>query len=347
MTLSETCPAAPLPDLPAPASDAGDLVEVDAALLTALDRLPPRVRPVAAYHMGFDPDTCRDLRTRHRGKALRARLALAAARGGPEPRRAITAAVAVELLHGFSLLHDDIMDGDRTRRGRPAAWVAYGTPAALLAGDALMTLALRVLTDTGDIAAVDAGVRVMDALVRGQSDDLAFEDERHITVDAYVAMAAGKTGALTAAACELAALLAGAPAVAVEALERFGRHAGIAFQIADDVLGIWGDPRRTGKPVGGDLAARKKTLPVVAALHAAGREAGRLRDLLDTDSTLDAAQTREATALIEALGGHAAAHTLAQHHLGCALNALYGCDLPPEASDGLRALARRMATRSH
>ncbi|MEV1025960.1 polyprenyl synthetase family protein [Streptomyces sp. NPDC050264] len=343
MTPSETCPASPLSD---PASDAADPVEVDAALLSALDRLPPRVRPVAAYHMGFDPDGGQHQHTRPRGKALRARLALAAARCGPEPRRAITAAVTVELLHGFSLLHDDIMDGDRTRRGRPAAWVAYGTPAALLAGDALLTLALRVLTDTEDIRAVDACVRVMDDLVRGQSDDLAFENERQVSVAEYVSMAAGKTGALTAAACELAALLAGAPAAVVEALERFGRHAGIAFQIADDILGIWGDPRRTGKPVGSDLAARKKTLPVVAALHAPGRGAGRLRDLLDTDSALDAAQTREATVLVEALGGHAAAHTLAQHHLGRALDALYGCDLPPEASDGLRALARRMATRS-
>ncbi|MEU3657963.1 polyprenyl synthetase family protein [Streptomyces sp. NPDC032161] len=338
----------PLPDLATTpyASAVGlhsDLAAVDAAILDAVDQLPPGIRAVARYHLGF---TSGPRPAEHRGKALRPRLALAAARCGPAPERAVAAAVAVELLHGFSLLHDDIMDGDRTRRGRAAAWVVYGVPAALLTGDALLTLALGVLADSGSAASMDVCVRMMSALVRGQSNDLAFEDDQQVTVDAYLEMAEGKTGALTGAACELAATLAGAPPVVVEALERFGRHAGIAFQIADDVLGIWGDSRRTGKPVGSDLAARKKTLPVVAALHAADAEAGQLRALLDTGVPLTEAQTRQATVLIGRLGGRTTAEAIAQQHLDLALEALHCCDLPAVAREELCSMAHHMAARS-
>ncbi|GGQ19636.1 polyprenyl synthetase family protein [Streptomyces mutabilis] len=338
----------PLPDLatapyPSAVGSHSDLAAVDAAILDAVDQLPPRIRTVAKYHLGFSSGP---RPAEHRGKALRPRLALAAARCGPTPERAVAAAVSVELLHGFSLLHDDIMDGDRTRRGRAAAWVVHGVPAALLTGDALLTLALGVLADSGSAECMRVCVRMMSALVRGQGNDLAFEEDQQVTVDAYLEMAEGKTGALTGAACELAATLAGAPPVVVEALERFGRHAGTAFQIADDILGIWGDSRRTGKPVGSDLAARKKTLPVVAALHAADPEAGQLRALLDTGVPLTEAQTQQATVLVGQLGGRTTAEAIAQQHLDLALEALQCCDLPAGARGELRTLAHHMAARS-
>jgi geranylgeranyl diphosphate synthase type I len=339
----------PLPDLgtipsPSTVGSHSDLAAVDAAILDAVDQLPPRIRAVARYHLGFTPAP--RPAEQHRGKALRPRLALAAARCGPTPERAVAAAVSVELLHGFSLLHDDIMDGDRTRRGRAAAWVVYGVPAALLTGDALLTLALGVLADSGSAACTGVCVRMMNALVRGQGNDLAFEDDQQVTVDAYLEMAEGKTGALTGAACELAAILAGAAPVVVEALERFGRHAGVAFQIADDILGIWGDSRRTGKPVGSDLAAGKRTLPVVAALHAADAQAGQLRALLGTGVPLTEAQTRQATVLVGRLGGRATAEAVAQQQLDLALDALHCSGLPAVARKDLRSMAHHMTGRS-
>jgi geranylgeranyl diphosphate synthase type I len=198
-----------------------------------------------------------------------------------------------------------------------------------------------------DLAAVDAAILdAVDQLPPGIRAVAGYHLGFTPTVDAYLEMAEGKTGALTGAACELAATLAGAPPVVVEALERFGRHAGVAFRIADDVLGIQGDNRRTGKPVGSDLAARKKTLPVVAALHAADAEAGELHALLDTGVPLSQAQTRQATVLVGRLGGRTTAEAIAQQHLDLALEALHCCDLPAAAREELRTMAQHMAARS-
>lgn len=257
------------------------------------------------------------------GKGVRQALAVLGAEASGAPGRAgVPAAVAVELVHVFSLLHDDIMDGDKARRGRPTVWKAYGTGPAVLAGDALFALAVETLTvetlaDTGPPAVRRLSVALSD-LVRGQADDLLFATRpwrgpERVRPDEYRTMAEHKTGALLGCAAALGALLGGAPPAAVTAMDRTGRHLGIAFQIVDDVLGIWGDPLVTGKPVHGDLRERRKTFPVLAALDSTAPAAAHLARLLEADGPLS-----EIADLVEECGGRAAALAEARRHLAAA-----------------------------
>ena len=191
------------------------------------------------------------------GKRVRAALVLvsAAAAGGAE-EDGIPGAVAVELVHNYSLLHDDIIDGDQERRHRPTVWVEYGVGPAIVAGDALAGLALQVLLEHPTPERVRAAVRLAEAnqaMIAGQASDMAFETRPAVTVAECLAMEEGKTGALISCAAAIGAHLAGAPAATVTALEAFGAHLGTAFQAVDDLLGIWGEPAVTGKPVGTGL----------------------------------------------------------------------------------------------
>ncbi|MFJ6388359.1 polyprenyl synthetase family protein [Streptomyces sp. NPDC091972] len=284
------------------------------ALREAVGGLHPWVREMAAYSFGWCevggvPATASD------GKGVRQALAvLGAEAAGASGRAGVPAAVAVELVHAFSLLHDDIMDGDPARRGRPTVWKAYGTGPAVLAGDALFALAVETLAGSGP-----GPVRLLSAalsdLVRGQADDLLFATRpwtgpERVRPEEYRAMAEHKTGALLGCAAALGALLGGAPPATVAALDRAGRHLGVAFQIVDDVLGIWGDPLVTGKPVHGDLRERKKTFPVLAALDSPSPAAARLARLLESDGA-----PRRIAALVEECGGRAAALAEARRHI--------------------------------
>ncbi|MFC4586262.1 polyprenyl synthetase family protein [Sphaerisporangium corydalis] len=242
---------------------------VGPALRSAVETLPLSMRRIAGYHFGWLDEYGREA-TADGGKAIRPALVLLAAEavgGTPEP--ALPAAVAVELVHNFSLLHDDVMDGDVTRRHRPTAWSVFGVSGAILAGDALLTLAFDVLGAGGHPAAGE-GSRVLGAavldLVEGQSSDTAFETRDDVGLSECVSMAEGKTGALLGGACALGALFGGGDAEQIEHLRGYGTRLGLAFQLVDDLLGIWGDPAITGKPVYSDLRSRKKSLPVVAAL---------------------------------------------------------------------------------
>ncbi|WP_280393187.1 polyprenyl synthetase family protein [Nocardia brasiliensis] len=272
----------------------------------AVEDLAEPLRRMTGYHLGWwdvDGNAVDALA----GKGFRAGLALCsaeAAGGGPGVAR--SAAVGVELLHNFTLVHDDLMDRDRLRRGRATVWSIWGDGAAVLVGDALHALAIRVLTEHRSSAAGAMIARLADAaleLCRGQSEDLAFETtDRPVGVADYVQMVAGKTGSLMGAACALGALAAAADAPVIAGLEGFGRELGLAFQFADDVLGVWGDPAVTGKPAGSDLARRKRTLPVVAALASGTAAAGELDRLYRSASALDPAQVARAKALVEAAG---------------------------------------------
>ncbi len=256
------------------------------ALADAVRRLDPYTGEMAAYAMGWRDTGGSPAPGASEGKGLRQALAvLGAEAAGADGSAAVPGAVAVELVHAFSLLHDDIMDGDAVRRQRETVWKAYGTGPAVLAGDALFALAVQVLAEvpgphTG--AAVRRLCDALAALVRGQSEDLCFERRPWtgpgaVRPGAYRSMAEHKTGALLGCAAALGAQLSGAPDGAVAALDRAGRHLGVAFQAVDDLLGVWGDPAVTGKPVHGDLRQRKKTFPVLAALAAGGARHGSSR----------------------------------------------------------------------
>ncbi|GAA3642537.1 hypothetical protein GCM10022267_31420 [Lentzea roselyniae] len=257
--------------------------------------------------------------------------------------------MAVELVHNFSLLHDDVMDGDRTRRYRPTAWSVFGVSAAILAGDALLAAALEVLAASGHPAAT-AGVRMLGGavqeLIGGQSADLEFERRDDVTVAECVVMAEGKTAALLGAACALGACFGGADTGGVASMGEFGRLVGVAFQHVDDLLGIWGDPAVTGKPVFADLRARKKSLPVVAALNS-GIPAGRELAALYRRETLSDTDLAHVAELVDAAGGRAWSQTQADELLAHALAQLRSAAVDSRACAELAALARLATHRDH
>lgn len=256
----------------------------------------------------------------------------------------------MELVHNFSLLHDDVMDGDVARRHRPTAWRVFGPGAAILAGDALLTLASDVLASSGHPAA-QQGARMLSAavldLLDGQSADVAFEKRADVGLPECLSMAEGKTGALLGCACALAALFGGGSPEQVEHPRGFGQRLGLAFQFVDDLLGIWGDPAVTGKPVYSDLRNRKKSLPVVAALTS-GTPAGReLAELYHRDQSLSGTDLAHAAELVSIAGGRTWSQAQADDLLARALRHLRSAAPAARAAGELGALAHLATRRDH
>ncbi|MFE0642557.1 family 2 encapsulin nanocompartment cargo protein polyprenyl transferase [Streptomyces sp. NPDC058877] len=323
---------------------------VNPQLRATVESLPGSVRRVAMYHFGWEradgtPDAGRA------GKAIRPALVLAAARAlGAEEAQAVKAAAAVELVHNFTLLHDDIVDEDPTRRHRPTAWTVFGVPDALMAGDAMSALALRLLAEDPHPASPAASARLAACIIElcaGQQADCAFErcDPRKVSLDECLAMATGKTGALLGCSCALGALYAGAGEEEVAAMDSFGREAGLAFQLIDDLIGIWGDPDHTGKPAGADLAAHKKSLPVVAALTSDTPAGEELAELY-ARPTLDAAAVRAAADAVERAGGRDWAQVQAAERMGRAVEHLARAVPDLAAAEDLLALAEFVTRRN-
>ncbi|HEV8064666.1 MAG TPA: polyprenyl synthetase family protein [Acidimicrobiales bacterium] len=332
MTALSTAPAV---------TEAGEMLErarrlIGPALDQALARLSPELAAPVDHHFAGG------------GKYVRGALVLAcAAATGAEADAAMPAAVAIELVHNFSLLHDDIIDGDLERRHRPTVWAAFGSGAAIIAGDALATLAVQVLLDDPTPARVQAAKRLAaatQAMIAGQAEDMAAERRTGLSVAECLAMETGKTGELLACAASLGAVLAAAPAEDIEGLADFGRHIGIAFQAVDDVLGIWGQAAVTGKPVGSDLRSRKKTLPVALCLELDPPAYWRLTRLLAAPE-IDDITVEQATELLEGCGARAEAMAIGAVHLAHGLAALGNCRLEPAARRQLEALARFVTRR--
>lgn len=302
------------------------------------------------YHMGWEDQEFRPVAgPQPIGKRIRPVLCLLCCEAcGGDWERALPAAAAVELVHNFSLIHDDIEDGDSTRRGRPTVWSLWGVPQALNAGDTLFTLAHLALFRLADrgvppetvLSALQILLTACLRLTEGQFLDLRFEGEDRVSVEDYLLMIARKTAKLLSAACELGALVAGASPEARGRLRAFGHHAGIAFQIQDDILGIWGDPAVTGKPVGSDLRRGKKTFPV---LYASGREPGLRHILPNVARSSDDLQA--AMALLNRSGAREAARERALEEADRALQALREADLSGPAADALDDLVRQLAFR--
>jgi geranylgeranyl diphosphate synthase, type I len=323
---------------------------VDPALRKAIDTLPAPLRHIGGYHFGWwDRDG--EPTDAGSGKALRPALTLLSARAiGGDPLTALPGAVAVELVHNFSLLHDDVMDGDRTRRHRPTAWSVFGRRNAILAGDALVTLAFEVLAGCGHPTSTN-GVRALSNtvldLLRGQHADIAFEQRDDVGLVECQKMAQDKTGALLGCSCALGALLGGGTAEQVVRLRQFGERLGLAFQHFDDLLGIWGDPAATGKPVYSDLNSRKKSLPVVAALTSPTIAGDELSELYLRDDPLSTGELVHAAELIELAGGRAWSQAQTEYLLGQALDHLRSLDPGEPAVPELEALARLATHRDH
>ncbi|MBE1490082.1 polyprenyl synthetase family protein [Plantactinospora soyae] len=288
--------------LPSVLSQVDELVQPE--IRVALERIDERTRLVAGYQLGYWDATGEP--TGRSGKGLRPALALLSARAaGQDVRRGLPAAVAVELVHNFSLLHDDVIDGDLERRHRPTAWAAFGIGPAILAGDAMLSLADEVLSTGSDLDLVP-GLSTLHTAIRrliaGQAADVAFEARADVTLDECLAMARDKTAALLACSATLGAVLCGAPPTVVDGLARYGERLGLAFQLVDDLLGIWGEPAVTGKPVLSDLRARKKSVPVVRALTSGGPAGDQLADLYASPGELSPTDLALAATLIEETG---------------------------------------------
>ncbi|MCD9194517.1 polyprenyl synthetase family protein [Streptomyces albireticuli] len=326
---------------------------VEPALTTAVRSLHPLPRLMTSFSLGWCDADGRPT-TAPGGKGIRQALAVLGTEAvGAPGDLAVPAAVAVELVHTFSLVHDDIMDGDERRRHQESAWKAFGTGPAVLTGDALFALAVSTLAGAGGDhsgAAVRHLAEAMGELVHGQADDLVFESRPWTGPDAvgipeYQAMAARKTGALLGCSAALGPVLAGAPPLLVGALSEAGRQLGLAFQAVDDLLGIWGDPAATGKPVHSDLRRRKKTLPVLAAMALDPAAARHLVGLLDSGIAVDADDAYHAAAIVEEAGGREFALEDARRHVASARECLRAVPLAERAADELVEIAEYLLDR--
>lgn len=252
---------------------------VEAALHEALEVPHPSLSQfygMMYYHLGWVDRELRGIPSPGGGKRLRSLLTLLACQAaGGDVRQALPAAVAVELVHNFSLIHDDIEDRSEFRRHRESVWRLWGDAHAINVGDGLFALArlqLGRLLDAGvPPLRVTSVFHALDAacvaLTEGQFLDMQFESADFVSLDDYFWMIRGKTASLMACACEMGALVGSDDSEIVKALHDFGYNLGMAFQIDDDILGIWGKPEITGKPACDDILSRKKTLPMVYVLE--------------------------------------------------------------------------------
>jgi geranylgeranyl diphosphate synthase type I len=325
---------------------------VTPVLRAAVDRLAAPMDTAAAYHFGWI-DAEGNPSAGDSGKAVRPALALLSAEAaGAAPEAGIPGAVAVELVHNFSLLHDDLMDGDEQRRHRDTVWKVHGPAQAILVGDALFALATETLLEQDTAEAGRATRRIITAtrkLVDGQAQDISFEHRERVTVEECLEMEGNKTGALLACASSIGAVLGGASEADADALEEYGYHLGLAFQAVDDLFGIWGDPASTGKRAWSDLRQRKKSLPVVAALAAGGPASERLAELLASDAKADSSERHDGSfdeeefamraALIEEAGGREWTSQEARRQHATAIAALDKVNMQHEVRRNLTALA--------
>jgi len=218
---------------------------------------------ILRYHVGLEDEHGSE--SSHMGKLLRPNLVLFTAEQlGGEVNQALPAALGLELIHNFSLIHDDVQDRDRTRRGRPTVWSRYGVAQAINAGDLMQALAVTQALLVGQDA-VKMLLEETIEMIEGQGLDLDAE-EQAAGVEPYLEMIDKKTGALIRCAFRLGAIIAAAPVEVGEALAEVGQELGRAFQIRDDLLGVWGDGAVTGKPLGTDIRRKKKSLPVAIVL---------------------------------------------------------------------------------
>jgi geranylgeranyl diphosphate synthase, type I len=303
------------------------------------------LKRMLVYHMGWEGEGAGP---EARGKRIRPLLVLlTTAAAGGEWKRALPAAAAVELVHNFSLIHDDIEDNSPTRHGRSTVWKKWGVAQAINAGDAMFTLAhlatLRLQESAYSLIAFKATQILQNGCLRltqGQYMDLAYEARGDLSVEAYWPMVSGKTAALISACTELGALVAETSGAAGAAYREFGYSLGLAFQAQDDLLGIWGDAAITGKSAESDLLSGKKSLPVLLGLSQNGPFAARWNQGPITPNEVPGLALQ-----LEQEGVYVATQEQATKLTNQALGALELANPQGEAGQALRELARRLLQR--
>jgi len=325
------------------------LPAIEAELQLQVARLNERrtlaFHQMLTYHMGWSGEGAGAEAAGKRVRPLMALLATAAC--GADWQPALPAAAALELVHNFSLVHDDIQDHSEIRRGRQTLWVKWGAPMAINAGDALFVLSNLAILDLERYFAPEmvllAASRLHETclhLTRGQFLDMSYEQCGNLGVEDYWPMVEGKTAALLSAACHIGALLGGAGESDQDAYRAFGHALGLAFQVQDDILGIWGDEALTGKSTSSDLVEGKKSLPVLRGLSVDGKFAQRWKQ--------GAITPQEAPALAETLaseGAYEYTHDISRQLTGMALTHLRTAAPRGEAGAALMELAEKLLKR--
>jgi len=326
---------------------------IEDALRAALAGGPPELSRVARYVMGWEDADGNSLRTggnslRTGGKRIRPALCLfGATLFGAPVEAALPGAVAVELIHNFSLVHDEVQDHDAERHHRPTVWALMGEGQAINAGDYLITRATRALLE-GDgpehrrLAALRILNEAMARMIAGQWADIDFEGRSDVTPAEYLEMVRGKTGALLGAPLAIGATLAGAPPEQAGALQAWGEAVGLAFQVQDDYLGIWGDPNLTGKSNTSDIARRKKTYPVV---HGMAEGAANVIRYAYALPELSAADIDRVVHALEAAGSREATQVEGRHLVAAADRLLESFELAAPAREQLRAIGAYLLER--
>lgn len=336
------------------------LTHIERELQTQIARLDtPRTKPfheMLTYHMGWTGEGAGPEATGKRIRPLMLLLCAAAcgdassgARGVVETwQSALPAAAAVELVHNFSLVHDDIQDNSDKRRGRPTTWVKWGMPMAINAGDALFVLSNQAIVNLKQTYPAEVVVRAAEILhntclelTRGQYLDMSYEKRYDLSVEDYWPMVSGKTAALLSACCHIGSLLGGADEPKQDAYRSFGNYLGLAFQVQDDLLGIWGDEVVTGKSVASDLIEGKNSLPVLAGLGANGKFAARWRQ-----GPIRAEEVQDLARFLASEGGYEAASDASRQMTDLALLSLREADPQGQAGKALFELADKLLKRN-
>jgi geranylgeranyl diphosphate synthase type I len=297
------------------------------------------------YHMGWTGESAGPEAT---GKRIRPLLVLlTAASCGADWRSALPAAAAVELVHNFSLVHDDIQDNSPKRRGRDTVWTKWGAPMAINAGDALFVMSNQAIIDLKDKYPAEVVVRAAEILhntcldlTRGQFLDMSYEERKDLGVEDYWPMVSGKTSALLSACSQIGALLGGADEEIQEAYRSFGHYLGLAFQVQDDILGIWGDEKLTGKSAASDLVEGKNSLPVLAGLRKKGKFAERW-----AQGPIKADEVEELARLLASEDGYGLAKEASIQMTDMAINSLREADPQGEAGEALFELTNKLLNR--
>lgn len=297
------------------------------------------------YHMGWSGDVAGPDTTGKRIRPLMALLTTCACGGNWES--ALPAAAALELVHNFSLVHDDIQDRSEKRRGRPTVWVVWGEPMAINAGDALFVisnLAIMDLEHNFPAGSVIQAARILHDtcldLTRGQFLDMSYEGRNDLGVEEYWPMIAGKTAALLSACCHIGAILGGAEQSLQDAYRSFGHALGLAFQVQDDILGIWGDEAITGKSNASDLVDGKKSLPVLHGLSVKGKFAKRW-----LQGPITPAEVHGLAQSLAHEGSYEYTHDISRQMTTLALTHLREADPQGEAGQALMELAAKLTKR--
>ena len=325
------------------------------ALHSSLSAGDLRVYDMLRYYMGWvdvDGNPC----VATEGKALRPTLCLFACEAsGGSVREAVPIAAALELIHNFSLIHDDIQDRDETRHHRPTLWSVWGIPEALVAGNVLRVIAdvsLERLEDEGveperALASVGLLTEAYLEMIEGQHMDISYEGRPDIGMQDYLTMISRKTGALIRCSMNLGAVIGTHDESTVDAFRACGKSLGYVFQIRDDVLGVWGDEAVTGKPVGADIQRKKNSFPVVYAMSEASD--GDRRTLIDIyrQEDITDGDVERVLHIMDGIGVKDHAQSLAAQHCERALEAVGSVALAPGTRQELEELAHFLLVREH